>query len=164
MSSKEGNNKLTEPESFYKLNYKLDTTMLMTAFFLLSIGTLGGLVGGGIISCRLQRFIRNNPWVKNLILFLIIFFTLSVTAKRVAPITSSLFNALILYGGFVLLHKSELPELLIAIICFMIGYILHRDYDYNLKVIKKDISKLKVSSNIFFSIGCVVILIDLLVI
>ena len=64
MSSKEGNNKLTEPESFYKLNYKLDTTMLMTAFFLLSIGTLGGLVGGGIISCRLQRFIRNNPWVK----------------------------------------------------------------------------------------------------
>ena len=96
---------------------------------------------------------------KNLILFLIIFFTLSVTAKRVAPITSSLFNALILYGGFVLLHKSELPELLIAIICFMVGYILHRDYDYNLKVIKKDISKLKVSSNIFFSIGCVVILI-----
>ena len=159
MLTEKGKEMIMKPESFYKLNYKLDTTMLMTAFFLLSIGTLGGLVGGGIISCRLQRFIRNNPWVKNLILFLIIFFTLSVTSKRMAPITSSLLNSLILYGGFVLLHKSELPELLIAIICFMIGYILHKNYDYNLKVMEKDIIKLKRSSNIFFSIGCVVILI-----
>lgn len=105
-------------------HYKLDA--LSTALFLTFLGTLGGFIGGGIASKAIQRMIAGSAIVKNLVLFLLIFFTSSFTAESgVSPITM-LIQAVILYVLFIGIMKSTVAPLIVAASLLLVGLLIKK--------------------------------------
>ena len=47
---------------------------LFDTLFLLFLGTLGGFIGGGITACQMQKLVRDNIYVKQLLFFIIIYY------------------------------------------------------------------------------------------
>ena len=104
---------------------------LFDTLFLLFLGTLGGFIGGGITSCKIQKIIKDSIVVKHILFLIIIFFTDSfVDANKSTLIV--LRNTLILYIIFIVLMKNNYKSIFIIIVVLFIN-----------KIISKEVSILK---------------------
>lgn len=97
---------------------------LLNAIFLLFLGTVGGMLGGGIMSCGIQKFVTENILVKHLFFFVIIYFTNTFVNSRTQSITTSFLQTLLIYILFILLMKSEKIAILIVIAMMSAYYIV----------------------------------------
>lgn len=114
---------MAEETSVDRVGNFLDT------IFLLFLGTVGGMVGGAVLNCGVQKVVTDSTYIKHLIFFVIILFTNSfVKTDGVNPHPlDSLSRAFLIYVAFMMMMKSEkLPLLMVLLIC-AVAYIL-RDY------------------------------------
>ena len=118
------NAQMFKPEYF-----KLDS--LVDALFLTFLGVLGGFIGGGIASKSIQRLIAQSAVVKNVILFLLIWFTSSFTSDGAHEGPAVHFvQAVMLYVLLVLLMKTVLPAFVVAAFLLLANYITRKQIAY----------------------------------
>lgn len=91
----------------------LDEDNLFDTLFLLFLGTLGGFIGGGITACQMQKLVRDNIYVKQVLFFIIIYFTNSFVQKS-HDIWHIFSRSIILYIIFVMLMKNNYKSIMIV--------------------------------------------------
>ena len=91
----------------------LDEEKLFDTLFLLFLGTLGGFIGGGITACQMQKLVRDNIYVKQVLFFIIIYFTNSFVQKS-HDIWLIFSRSIILYIIFVMLMKNNYKSIMIV--------------------------------------------------
>lgn len=105
---------------------------------------MGILIGfmGPTLNCQIQEMMFNSAIARHFALLLIIYFTISLTAKSGEHPGALIGNALVIYMGYVLLTKQNKYFLFtnLAIIMIMFTMIQVRDYYNN---IKKDEDKVE---------------------
>ena len=100
-----------------------DQQKLFDTLFLLFLGTIGGSIGGGITSCKIQKIINDSVIVKQIIFFVIIYFTNSFVIESNNTI-DNLKNSLLLFTIFVILMKSNYKSTIIVILLLFINKLL----------------------------------------
>jgi hypothetical protein len=99
---------------------------LVKSLFFLFLGLVGGLVRRGIMSCGIQKMILEGIYVKHIIFFVLIFFSIGfVNANAVSPINIFL-SALVIYTIFMILMKSEKEYVLAAVLILGVIYVLNK--------------------------------------
>jgi len=114
-----------------KLNNLIDT------IFLLFIGLGGGFIGGGLMNCSVQRFLK-HPLGINGLLFLLLFFTCNFTSDEGTEIEVILVRTIILYALFILLLKNEYRMLIVGFVLLFTVYLLDIQIKYYQAVIDKE--------------------------
>lgn len=101
----------------------------LDTIFLLFLGTVGGMVGGAVLNCGVQKVVTDSKYLKHLIFFIIIMFTNSfIKSSDAYPHPAeSLLRSVIIYLAFMLMMKCEKMPLLVILILCSIVFVL-RDY------------------------------------
>jgi hypothetical protein len=84
---------------------KIISSNMIKALFLLIL-TLSGDFLGGILSCRSQIIGHNNMWIKQLILFNVIYFSINLTENESVHPLLSIKNAFFIWVAFLLFTKQ----------------------------------------------------------
>ena len=114
-----------------KLNTLIDT------LFLLFIGLGGGFIGGGLMNCSVQRFLKHPVGINGL-MFLLLFFTCNFTSDEGTALEVIFVRTLLLYALFILLLKNEYRMLILGFILLFTVYILDIQIKYYQAVIDKE--------------------------
>ena len=107
---------------------------LVDSIFLLFIGLGGGFIGGGLMNCSVQRFLK-HPLAINGLLFILLFFTSNFTSDDGTKIEVILVRTLILYALFILLLKNEYRTLIISFLLLFTVFLLDIQIKYYKAVI-----------------------------
>lgn len=113
----------------------LQEQKVFDTLFLLFLGTVGGFIGGGITSCQVQKIIRDSVYVKQLIFFIIIFFTNSFVQESTDTL-ATLKRTMVLYLIFIVLMKNNYKSVSIVVVILLINKIFSQSID-NLNVRKE---------------------------
>lgn len=119
---------------------------LFDTLFLLFLGTLGGFIGGGITACQMQKLVRDNIYVKQLLFFIIIYFTNSFVQKS-HDIWHTFSRSIMLYIIFVMLMKNNYKSIMIVFGILFINKILLQ-YKTQISKDTKNTHNVKVIDNI----------------
>lgn len=120
-----------------------DQQKLFDTLFLLILGIVGGDIGGGITSCQVQKMIRDSVIVKQIIFFVIIYFTNSFVLESSDTI-GTLKNTCLLFAIFLILMKSNYKCILIVIVLLFVNKLLSQKKEE----LKQDLDKDKTNSDI----------------
>lgn len=113
---------------------------LLKSVILLFLAVSSNFVGN-TLGCKTQYHMTNNMYVKHIVLFIIIYFTLNFTSNDKENPLEMLKNAIIIWICFVLFTKTNLTFKMISALLFIGTYILDNFIDYYNKLIEESKSK-----------------------
>lgn len=122
---------------------------LLKSVLLLVLAVSGNFVGN-TLGCQTQYHMTNNMYVKHLVLFFIIYFTLNFTSDEKENPIEMFKNAMMIWVCFLLFTKQNITFTVITALLFVGTYILDNFIEYNRKVIedtKSEKEKLKLIEN-----------------
>lgn len=104
----------------------VDRDTLVKSLFFLFLGLVGGFIGGGIMSCGIQKMVTEGIYIKHIIFFVLIYFAIGfVDSSTVSPLNIFL-SALVIYIIFMILMKSEKEYVLAAVLILGVIYVLNK--------------------------------------
>jgi hypothetical protein len=121
---------------------ELKTFIIVKSLFLLLL-----IQGGGFITetlgCKTQHLLSNNMFVKQFIIILMIYFTLSfVDKKNIHPLENMKFTLLI-WVLFIMFTKMEIRATLLCFVLLIVNYIIHIYVDHYNEDYEKNKNKIK---------------------
>ena len=114
----------------------IDSTVEMQSIvFLMFVGTFGGAIRGNIQSCGIQKIIKNNPIVNQLMMLMLIY--TFITKKDYAPKkqVTSLFG---IYLLFTILNKNHIIGVFACTFLLLISFICKNMINYYNKQVITD--------------------------
>jgi hypothetical protein len=104
----------------------VDRNTIVNALFFLFLGLVGGFIGGGIMSCGIQKMVTEGIYIKHVIFFVLIYFAIGfVDSTSVSPLNIFL-STIVIYSIFMILMKSQKEYVLVAVLLLGIVYILNK--------------------------------------
>lgn len=140
-------NKKKNTNSLFKI--KTETINLVTGIFLLILAVSGNFIAE-TLGCKSQKLLSENMYVKNIIIILIIYFSLGLTNddNSIAP-HEMMKTSLTIWVFFLIFNKMSLPFTITSFVLIAVLLILknYKDY-YEAKDKKKNQDKLIQLTNI----------------
>jgi hypothetical protein len=155
--------KSNESKTFYDTTLNINPLTLVLAFFLFTISSFGGTIRKQMLTNDLIELISKNPIVRHVLLYIILFFTISITLKNDnIRLVNAFINSTILYIAFIIFSRSELIEQFITFTLLLIGYIINKFnyYRKNVNKIEDETNKkIILARQIIFSLAAVTMII-----
>jgi hypothetical protein len=108
---------------------------LLKSVLLLTLAVSGNFVGN-TLSCKSQYHMTNNMIVKHLLLYFIIFFTLTYTSSELQNPNEIFKNSFLIWLCFVMYTKQNIEFTVIASLLIVASYILNNYEEYYDKIMK----------------------------
>tara|TARA_B100001093_G_scaffold263388_1_gene251774 strand:+ start:1970 stop:2515 length:546 start_codon:yes stop_codon:yes gene_type:complete len=121
-------------------------TNLTDGFFLLFLAVSGNFIAE-TMGCQVQYYFTNNIFIKNIILLLLIYFSINFTQKQndnISPFSHILYT-FILWAFFIIFSKLSIKYVYILIIILFLLLVIRKQKDYEYK--KTDNNSEKDKSN-----------------
>ena len=153
---------------------------LLKSIFLIILAVSGNFVGN-TLGCQTQSLLMSNMYVKNLLLFFIIYFTISFTNDDKNNPLEMLINSVFVWLLFILFTKQNIYTTMIIFILFFITYFMNNYITYyerlindnndnkdnkdnienieNNNELKNIINKLEKIKNYIFIIGFIILIV-----
>ena len=125
----------------YNLSFQdleIDITKYLSGLLLLLL-TLSGNFMGETLGCSTQKLLKNNHFIKHIMLLFFIYFTLNFTGDENEHPGIRIKNTIIVWLYFLIFTKTNIYTTIIIFITLLIIYILNNYVTYN----KKDNNKNK---------------------
>ena len=114
-------------------------TNLTDGFFLLFLAVSGNFISQ-TMGCEVQYYFKNNIFIKNIILLLLIYFTINFTQKQ-----NHILYTFILWAFFIIFSKLSIKYVYILIIILFLLLVIRKQKDYEYK--KTDNNSVKDKTN-----------------
>lgn len=108
---------------------------LLKSVLLLTLAVSGNFVGN-TLSCKTQYNLTNNMLLKHLLLFFIIFFTLSYTKSTILNPNELLKNSLIIWVCFLMYTKQNAKFTIVSSLLIVATYVLNNYEEYYNELLK----------------------------
>ena len=109
-----------------------ELTNYIVGVFLLILAISGGFVAE-TLSCKVQKLLKENMLVKNLVIILILFFVLGLTGDNNSPPHYIFIDSLIIWIFILIFNKMNLLFTLISFTLLAILLVIKNYYDYYTK-------------------------------
>jgi hypothetical protein len=100
-----------------------------TALFLLFLTIMGNYLAT-TLGCKTQYYIQNNPIVKNLVLFAVIYFTMTFTSKNIVNPLEQLYHSGVLWLCFIIFTKMDILFTVFSFSILLLLYIINNYKEY----------------------------------
>ena len=104
----------------------IERDKFIDALFFLFLGMIGGFIGGGIMSCGIQKLVLESIYVKHVIFFVLIYFAIGFVDSNTTDVLSILLSAFVVYFLFMILMKSQKEYVLGAVVLLGGLYVMRK--------------------------------------
>ena len=119
------------------LKIKPETVNLVTGIFLLILAVSGNFIAE-TLGCKSQKLLSENMYVKNMIIILIIYFSLGLTNEdNLIPPHEMMYTSLIIWAFFLIFNKMSLPFTITSFVLIAVLLVIKNYKDYYEAIDKK---------------------------
>jgi predicted membrane protein len=105
------------------MEWALQPEQIGRSVLLLFLGMFGGVISSGLTNCGIMKAVREVIYVKHLIFFLLIIFAVGFAKDTPRTTGTIIWNALLIYIGFMLLMRSEPVMAVLTVIALVVMFV-----------------------------------------
>jgi len=120
---------------------KLVDKNLIKGIFLLVLAVCGNFVAE-TLGCKTQKLLTENMWAKQVVILMIIYFSINLTGDGETNPSINLAKALLVWTAFLIFNKMSLPFTVIVFLLLMVVYVMDTYIEYYKKQ-EEDTEKLE---------------------
>jgi len=136
------------------------TMDILNSSYLMLLGAFGSYIGNNL-TCKVQKLMEDNIYLRNIVLVILVYFTVSVsTSEPLHPVTLMNYTGLITLV-FIIINKMTLPFTFVSYIIFSGIYIISNFITYyeHKKIKEKTVERLRKLQSV-----CMVVFLSIVVV